>query len=242
MLGSATTGMLDRSKEAGGCDAVTILVVEDEEGIVSFVRRGLEDAGHRVVTASDGVDGLVMALSTDVELIVLDLGLPHLSGEEVLRRLRLRRPSVPVIVLTAKDAVSDRIANLDAGADDYMVKPFSVNELLARVRARLRTGGQDRADALTAGDITLDLARHIAFVAGATISLSAREFDLLSVFLHHPGQVFSQTRLLDLVWGYDFDGASNVVEVYISQLRRKLGAEHIQTVRGVGYRLSDGAR
>ncbi|PWV49150.1 response regulator transcription factor [Nocardiopsis sp. L17-MgMaSL7] len=219
---------------------MAILVVEDEEGIVSFLRRALENAGHTVVTASDGVDGLVMALSTDVELVVLDLGLPGLAGEEVLRRLRLRRPSVPVIVLTAKDAVSDRIVNLDAGADDYVVKPFSVNELLARIRARLRTSAPDRADAVTARGVTLDMGGHTAFVDGVVVALSAREFALLSVLLHHPSQVFSQAQLLDLVWGYDFDGASNVVEVYVSQLRRKLGADRIQTVRGVGYRLSGG--
>lgn len=219
---------------------MAILVVEDEEGIVSFLRRALENAGHTVVTASDGVDGLVMALSTDVELVVLDLGLPGLAGEEVLRRLRLRRPSVPVIVLTAKDAVSDRIVNLDAGADDYVVKPFSVNELLARIRARLRTSASDRTDAVTARGVTLDMGGHTAFVDGVVVALSAREFALLSVLLHHPSQVFSQAQLLDLVWGYDFDGASNVVEVYVSQLRRKLGADRIQTVRGVGYRLSGG--
>ncbi|MFD6097680.1 response regulator transcription factor [Nocardiopsis flavescens] len=219
---------------------MAILVVEDEEGIVSFVRRGLESAGHRVLVASDGVDGLAMALSDDVELVVLDLGLPGIPGEEVLRRLRRRRPSVPVIVLTAKDGVSDRVANLDAGADDYMVKPFSVSELLARVRARLRTGGQERGDVLAAGGIELDLGARTASVAGATVTLSAREFALLEVLVRHPGQVFSQPQLLDRVWGYDFDGASNVVEVYVSQLRRKLGARRIVTVRGVGYRLDDG--
>lgn len=218
---------------------MAILVVEDEEGIVSFVRRGLESAGHRVLVASDGVDGLAMALSDDVELVVLDLGLPGIPGEEVLRRLRRRRPSVPVIVLTAKDGVSDRVANLDAGADDYMVKPFSVSELLARVRARLRTGGQERGDVLAAGGIELDLGARTASVAGATVTLSAREFALLEVLVRHPGQVFSQPQLLDRVWGYDFDGASNVVEVYVSQLRRKLGARRIVTVRGVGYRLDD---
>ncbi|MEU0492822.1 response regulator transcription factor [Nocardiopsis changdeensis] len=221
---------------------MAILVVEDEEGIVSFVRRGLESAGHRVLVASDGIDGLTMALSPDVELVVLDLGLPGIPGEEVLRRLRSRRPSVPVIVLTAKDAVSDRVANLDAGADDYMVKPFSVSELLARVRARLRTGGQERADVLAAGGIVLDLGARTASVDGATVTLSAREFGLLEVLVRHPGQVFSQPQLLDRVWGYDFDGASNVVEVYVSQLRRKLGAERIVTVRGVGYRLDGGDR
>ena|SRR5690606_15328662 len=221
---------------------MAILVVEDEQGIVSFVRRGLETAGHQVLVASDGIDGLAMALASDVELVVLDLGLPGLPGEEVLRRLRRRRPSVPVIVLTAKDAVSDRVANLDAGADDYMVKPFSVNELLARVRARLRGGGQERGDVLAAGGVTLDLGARTASVDGRTVTLSAREFTLLKVLVQHPGQVLSQPQLLDLVWGYDFEGASNVVEVYVSQLRRKLGAERIETVRGAGYRLADGPR
>ncbi|MFW5418457.1 response regulator transcription factor [Nocardiopsis sp. CNT-189] len=221
---------------------MAILVVEDEQGIVSFVRRGLESAGHQVLVASDGIDGLAMALASDVELVVLDLGLPGLPGEELLRRLRKRRPSVPVIVLTAKDAVSDRVANLDAGADDYMVKPFSVNELLARVRARLRGGGQERGDVLAAGGVTLDLGARAASVDGRTVTLSAREFTLLKVLVQHPGQVLSQPQLLDLVWGYDFEGSSNVVEVYISQLRRKLGPGRIETVRGVGYRLADGPR
>ncbi|MFC9090850.1 response regulator transcription factor [Nocardiopsis dassonvillei] len=221
---------------------MAILVVEDEEGIVSFVRRGLETAGYQVLTAADGIDGLTMALSSDVDLVVLDLGLPGIPGEEVLRRLRARRPSVPVIVLTAKDAVSDRVANLDAGADDYMVKPFSVSELLARVRARLRGGGQERGDVLAAGGVVLDLGARTASVEGRTVNLSAREFALLEVLIRHPTQVFSRPQLLDRVWGYDFDGASNVVEVYVSQLRRKLGSGRIQTVRGAGYRLGDGAR
>jgi DNA-binding response OmpR family regulator len=216
---------------------VAILVVEDEDGIVAFVRQGLEAAGYHVLVASDGIDGLAMALSPDVELVVLDLGLPGIPGEEVLRRLRARRPSVAVIVLTAKDAVSDRIANLDAGADDYVVKPFSVSELLARVRARLRSSGQERADVLAVGGLVLNLGTRTVAVDGRIVTLSAREFALLEVLVRNPGQVLSQPQLLDRVWGYDFDGASNVVEVYVSQLRRKLGAEWIETVRGAGYRL-----
>ncbi|MBB5791160.1 response regulator transcription factor [Jiangella mangrovi] len=219
---------------------MAILLVEDEAGIVAFVRRGLENAGYQVVVADDGIDGLVMALSSEVEIVVLDLGLPGIPGEELLRRLRRRRPSVPVIVLTARDSVSDRVANLDAGADDYMVKPFSMSELLARIRARLRGGDQGRGDVLAVGPLTLHLGAHTAAVDGRTVTLSAREFALLEVLIRHPGQVFSQPQLLDRVWGYDFEGASNVVEVYISQLRRKLGGDLIQTIRGAGYRLGTG--
>jgi DNA-binding response OmpR family regulator len=217
---------------------VAILVVEDEDGIVAFVRRGLEAAGYVVMVAEDGIDGLALALHDDVELVVLDLGLPGIPGEEVLRRLRLRRPNLPVIVLTAKDTVEDRVANLEAGADDYVVKPFSFSELLARVRARLRTSGQGRSDVLAAGDLLLDLGARSVTIDGGVVELSAREFALLEVLVRNAGQVLSQTQLLDRVWGYDFDGSSNVVEVYVSQLRRKLGSERISTVRGSGYRLT----
>jgi DNA-binding response OmpR family regulator len=217
---------------------VAILLIEDEAGISRFVQQGLESAGYQVLVAANGDDGLAMALRDEVEVVVLDLGLPGLPGEEVLRRLRQRRPSVPVIVLTAKDAVSDRVANLDAGADDYMVKPFSFSELLARIRARLRTGAQQRADALSVGPLTLDLQTRTVTVDDRVVDLSTREFSLLEVMMRHPGHVMSQTQLLDRVWGYDFDGSSNVVEVYVGHLRRKIGAERIQTVRGVGYRLA----
>jgi DNA-binding response OmpR family regulator len=140
-------------------------------------------------------------------------------------------------VLTAKDAVADRVANLEAGADDYVVKPFSFSELLARVRARLRTAGQVRSDTIAVGDLVLDLSARTVSVDGAVTELSAREFALLETFARHPGQVLSQVQLLDRVWGYDFDGSSNVVEVYVSHLRRRIGAHRIQTVRGAGYRL-----
>jgi DNA-binding response OmpR family regulator len=217
---------------------MAILLIEDEPGIARFVQQGVEEAGYTAFVATNGDDGLAMALRDDVELVVLDLGLPGLPGEEVLRRLRQRRPSVPVIVLTAKDAVSDRVANLEAGADDYMVKPFSFSELLARIRARLRTGAQQRADALSAGPLTLDLQTRTVTVDGGIVDLSTREFSLLEVLMRHPGHVMSQIQLLDRVWGYDFDGSSNVVEVYVGHLRRKIGVERIQTVRGVGYRLA----
>jgi DNA-binding response OmpR family regulator len=216
---------------------MAILLIEDEEGIITFVRRGLEAAGHQVLVAGDGLDGLAMALAADVDLVVLDLGLPGIPGEEVLRRLRQRRPNVPVIVLTAKDAVADRVANLEAGADDYLVKPFSFSELLARIRARLRNAGQSRADTIAVGDLVLDLSSRTVAVDGSVTDLSAREFALLEMFARNPGHVLSQVQLLDRVWGYDFDGSSNVVEVYVGHLRRKIGAARIQTVRGVGYRL-----
>jgi DNA-binding response OmpR family regulator len=218
---------------------MAILLIEDEDGIVTFVRRGLESAGFTVLVASDGVEGLAIALTDAVELIVLDLGLPGIPGEEILRRVRQRRPSVPMIVLTAKDSVADRVANLDAGADDYVVKPFSFSELLARIRARLRTADQTRADAIAVGDLVLDLAARSVSVGGTTQDLSAREFALLEVFARNPGHVLSQVQLLDRVWGFDFTGSSNVVEVYVGHLRRKIGVHRIQTVRGVGYRLVD---
>jgi DNA-binding response OmpR family regulator len=216
---------------------VAVLLIEDEQGIVTFVRKGLEAAGYQVIVADDGIDGLAMALSEGVELVVLDLGLPGVPGEEVLRRLRARRRTVPVIVLTAKDDVADRVANLEAGADDYVVKPFSFSELLARVRARLRTADQVRSDTIAVGDLVLDLAAKTVDVGGIVEDLSAREFALLEVLARHPGQVLSQVQLLDRVWGYDFDGSSNVVEVYVSHLRRLIGPDRIQTVRGAGYRL-----
>lgn len=216
---------------------MAILVVEDEDGIVTFLRRGFEAAGYSMLAAGDGLTGLELSQRDDVELVVLDLGLPGMRGEEVLRRLRERRPSLPVIVLTAMDGVADRVANLDAGADDYLVKPFSFSELLARVRARLRTADQPVGSAVSAGGLQLDLRTRQALCEGKRITLSAREFALCEVLVRHAGQVLSQTQLLDQVWGYDFDGSSNVVEVYVRHLRRKIGAHWIETVRGAGYRL-----
>jgi DNA-binding response OmpR family regulator len=223
--------------EHGG---VTLLVVEDEPGITAFVRQGLEAAGYPVATASDGWEGLDLAQREDVRLVILDLGLPGLPGEQLLARLRQLRPALPVIVLTAKDTVEDRVAGLEAGADDYVVKPFSFSELLARVRARLRQPTQTTSTTLVAGDLVLDVLTRHATVAGKEVTLSTREFVLLETLMRHPGQVMSRPQLLDRVWGYDFDGASNVVEVYVGHLRRKLGANRIETVRGAGYRLVGG--
>ncbi len=215
----------------------TIAVIEDEAAIVRFLERGLRAEGHVVLDAADGVVGLALASRPEVELVILDLGLPRLGGADVLAQLRARRPDVPVIVLTARDAVADRVAALDAGADDYVVKPFSLSELLARVRARLRPRDQAVAWAVEAGGITLDLRTREAEVDGRRTALSTREFALLEALLRHPGQVLSQAQLLDQVWGYDFDGGSNVVEVYVRHLRNKLGKDRIETVRGAGYRI-----
>ena len=214
-----------------------IVVIEDEVGISDFVRRGLESAGFTVVVAADGLSGLQLAQHEDVKLVILDLGLPGLPGEQVLTRLRSVRPALPVIVLTAKGAVSDRVTNLEAGANDYVVKPFSFSELLARVRVQLRRPDQASPVLLEGGGLTLDVRTREVRVDGKTTTLSSREFTLLEVLLRHPGQVLSQTQLLDQVWGYGFEGASNVVETYVRHLRRKIGADRIQTVRRAGYRL-----
>ena len=216
---------------------MAILVVEDEPGIVTFLRDGLQAAGYQMIHAPDGPSGLSLALRDDVELVVLDLGLPGLPGEELLVRLREQRADLPVIVLTAKATVADKVANLDAGADDYLVKPFSFSELLARIRARLRSTGQPSATVIEVAGFRLDLTGRYASVDGRTVALSSREFVLAEVLARHAGQVLSKAQLLDQVWGYDFDGASNVVEVYIRHLRNKIGADRIETIRHAGYRM-----
>lgn len=214
-----------------------VLIVEDEDRIAAFVERGLKAEGFTVQRAADGEAGLALACRDEVDLVILDLMLPVLPGEQVLERLRARRPDVPVIVLTAKDAIEDRVRNLNSGADDYVTKPFSFAELLARVHARLRARDQATSAVLEAGDLRLDLRARTAHVDGRAVTLTAREFALLETFMRHPGQVLSQVQLMDRVWGYDFEPGSNVVEVYVGYLRRKLRADLIETVRGAGYRL-----
>jgi len=216
---------------------VRILVVEDEPKIGAFLKRGLQAEGFSVAVTNDGERGLAQALADDVDLVILDLILPGLSGEQVLERLRRRRRSLPVIVLTAKDAISDRVANLEAGADDYLTKPFSFSELLARIRARLRTAQSASAVELECGPLKLDVRLREVRVEGRRAELTPREFALLETFMRHPGQVLSQAQLLDQVWGYDHDPGSNIAEVYVGYLRRKLRPGLIETVRGVGYRL-----
>lgn len=214
-----------------------ILVAEDEPRIASFVAKGLSASGLVPEIAGDGGSALALALTGDYDLLVLDIGLPGMDGFEVLRRIREAGSSIPIIILTARDSASDTIAGLEGGADDYMPKPFSFGELLARIRVRLRPASSDAAATeLGSGGVTLDLRSRQVRAGGRTSDLSAREFLLLEAFLRHPGQVLSREQLLSHVWGYDFEPESNVVEVYIRYLRRKLGASSIETIRGMGYR------
>jgi len=215
---------------------VNVLIIQDEARITSFIKRGLEAEGFAVLTSSDGAEGLRLSESSDFDLIILDLVLPTVSGEEVLTQIREGGSKVPVIVLTAKDTVSDRVANLDAGADDYVTKPFSLAELLARVRARLRSADQTVSTRISHGRVTVDVLAREALIEGRSVELTSREFALLETLMHHPGQVLSQPQLIDQVWGYDHDTRSNVVEVYVGYLRRKLHPDVVETVRGAGYR------
>jgi DNA-binding response OmpR family regulator len=217
-----------------------ILIVEDEDRIVSFLQKGLEANGHSTMAVGDGITGAAVATDADFDLVILDVGLPGQDGFAALAQIRQRGERVPVIVLTARDATADTVAGFDAGADDYVTKPFRFEELLARVRARLRDQGTSEQTMIEAGDVVLDLRRRTVTVEGRSIELSAREFALAETLFRHPGQVLSREQLLSMVWGYDFEPESNVVDVYIGYLRRKLGAARIETVRGMGYRLRAG--
>jgi len=218
-----------------------ILVVEDEEGIADFVRRGLEGEGYEVTCAFDGIEGEAQALGGDFNLVVLDQMLPGRDGLAVLQRIRETLPGLPVILLTARGEVADRVAGLDAGAVDYMAKPFAFDELAARVRAHLRKPEPARPTHLEAGDIAIDLIRRRVTRRGAEASLSAREFDLLAFLVRHADRVVSREEILSAVWGYEHDPRTNVVGVYVGYLRRKLALPSrpapIETVRGAGYRL-----
>lgn len=217
-----------------------ILVAEDEERISTFVRKGLDSNGFATTVVADGRSAYDAARSGEYDLLILDLGLPEMDGFTVLRRLREDRVELPVLILTARDSVTDKVAGLSGGADDYLAKPFAFDELLARVRLRLRPEGVAEPTVLQVGDLGLDLRTRRAHVAGRAVDLSAREFALAETFCRHPDQVLSREQLLSQVWGFDFDPGSNVVEVYIRYLRRKIGAERIETVRGMGYRLRVG--
>jgi DNA-binding response OmpR family regulator len=217
-----------------------VLVIEDDARIANFVQRGLEGDGHRVVVAGSGEDGLIEAVDPDINLVVLDLTLPGMDGTEVLSRLRRDSPDLPILVLTARDAIAEKVRVLDAGANDYLTKPFALDELLARARVLARRRGQASGARLEAGGLVLDLRTRTAQRAGATVALSTREFNLLAYLMQHAGQVLSRTQILAAVWEVDFDPQSNVVDVYVRYLRRKIDGEgepsRIESVRGAGYR------
>ena len=214
-----------------------ILIVEDEAPFASFLEKGLSANGYTTKVAPDGTTAAAIADDEEFDLVILDLGLPDIDGLDVLRMLRQRGATLPVIILTARDDTDDKVSGLDAGASDYITKPFSLEELLARVRARLREESRVEVTVLEAGEVALDLRTRRATVSGKTIPLTAREFTMLETFMRHSDQVLSREQLLSHVWGYDFDPGSNVVEVYVGYLRKKLGDELIETVRGMGYRL-----
>ena len=223
--------------------AMRILVVEDELKMAGLLRRGLQEEGHAVDLARTGDDALWMARATKYDAVVLDLMLPGLDGIEVCRRLRDGGVWAPVLMLTARDGVDDRVAGLDAGADDYLPKPFSFAELLARLRALVRRGAGERPAVLQVGDLRLDPATRRAWRGDVEVKLSAKEFALLEAFMRRPGDVLSRYQLLEHAWDYGYENRSNVVDVYVRYLRDKVdrpfGRASIETVRGVGYRLRD---
>ncbi|MDJ1371419.1 response regulator transcription factor [Gulosibacter molinativorax] len=221
-----------------------ILIIEDETRISDFVSKGLAAEGFTSQAAATGAEGLGLALSGGFELVILDLGLPDIDGFEVLRKIRMVDEDLPVIILTARTSGADTVAGLTGGANDYVPKPFRFPELVARVRLRMKDAAKEAeaaADAghelLTHADLTLDPVRHLVTIGKRTVELSSREFDLAEMFLRYPGQALTREQLLRNVWGFDYDTASNVVDVYVRYLRNKLGASRFATVRGVGYRL-----
>lgn len=217
-----------------------ILIVEDEPGIASFLEKGLRAEGFTTMVAEDGESASSIARDEAFDLMILDLGLPGKDGREVLADVRRRGETMPVIILTARGSVQDTVSGLEGGADDYVTKPFSFQEVLARVRVRLRDAPTADTTVLERGGISLDLRTRKATVDGLEIDLSAREFSLAETLMQHPGQVLSREQLLSQVWGYDFDPGSNVVDVYVGYLRKKLGSDRIETVRGMGYRFLAG--
>jgi two-component system copper resistance phosphate regulon response regulator CusR len=214
-----------------------ILIAEDEPRIASFVEKGLSSNGFAVTVVSDGPSAYDYAMTGEFDLLVLDIGLPGMDGFEVLGKLRAGRNAIPVIVLTARTSVHDTVAGLEGGADDYMPKPFRFEELLARVRLRLTSERAGDLTVLVCGGLRLDLRTRRARIDGHDVDLSAREFALAETFMRHPCQVLTREQLLSHVWGYDYDPGSNVVDVYVRYLRRKLGAQRFVTLRGMGYRL-----
>ncbi|AMY51635.1 response regulator transcription factor [Rhodococcus fascians] len=216
-----------------------ILIAEDNVRISSFIEKGLRANGFTTTTVADGISAIDYATTGDFDLVVLDLGLPGKDGFEVIESLRGAGVGIPVIILTARDSVRDTVTGLEGGADDYMTKPFRFEELLARVRLRLRGGDREPSvSVLESGSLAVDLHTRRAVVNGVVVSLTSREFVLLEMFLRHPRQVLSREQILSHVWGYDFDPGSNVVDVYVRMLRKKIGSDRIETVRGMGYRLA----
>lgn len=224
-----------------------ILIVEDEHRITDFVSKGLLAEGFDPTAVATGSEGLREVFEDDYALVILDLGLPDMDGLEVLKKIRIRHPELPVIILTARSSGTDTVTGLTSGADDYVPKPFRFPELVARVRLRLRHHGataeetsddaEPDQEILTHADLVLEPVRHLVTLNHETVDLSPREFDLAETFLRHPGQALTRDQLLARVWGDDFEGSSNVVDVYLRYLRNKLGASRFATVRGIGYRL-----
>ncbi len=222
-----------------------VLIVEDEHKIAAFIKRGLEENAYAVDVAYDGEEGYEWAQNFPYDIIILDVMLPKLDGVALCKRLRAKGGNASVLMLTAKDAVEDRVAGLDAGADDYLVKPFAFQELLARLRALRRRGGDQRTTQLRVADLTLDLVTHLAERDDQSIDLTTKEFALLELFMRHPNQILSRTVIAEHVWDYDFYSQSNIVDVYVRYLRKKIDdpfdEKLIQTVRGAGYRLAEGS-
>lgn len=222
---------------------MNVLIVEDDAGIATFLAKGLKAEGYAPVIAADGdhARSVAASLGDDLDLVLLDLALPGTSGQDILRRWRSQGLTVPVIILTASDEVADKVRGLDAGATDYVTKPFAFEELLARIRAALRTAEQVSATELVVSDLRLDLLAKVAWRDGRRIDLAPREWALLELFMRNPNQILSRVQILNHVWEYSFDPGSNVVDVYVGYLRRKLnvgdGPVLVQTVRGAGYRL-----
>lgn len=222
-----------------------ILIVEDEAGVAGFVEQGLTEAGYAVDVARNGTDGLEYALAFEYDAMILDIMLPKINGLDVLREMRNQHVKTPVLLLTARDGLDDRVQGLDVGADDYLVKPFAFPELLARIRALMRRPPLQSGNMLQMGDLQMDISQREVRRAGKLIVLSPREFSLLELLLRHPNQVLSRTQIVEHIWNFDFYSETNVVDVYIGYLRRKIDREFdpplIHTVRGVGYRLGVGA-
>ncbi|MGF6822545.1 DNA-binding response OmpR family regulator [Microbacterium sp. ZKA21] len=215
----------------------SILIADDEPRIAGFLEKGLRAAGFATRVANNGRQALDLALTDEFDLLILDVNMPEMTGFEVLEQLRGSGSQLPIIMLTVRIELRDTVAGLEGGADDYIAKPFRFEELLARVRLRMRQTRTPTANELMHGDLVIDLSARRARIDGIDIDLTAREFALAEEFVRHPGQVLSREVLLSRIWGYDFDPGSNVVDVYIGHLRGKLGAERIETVRGMGYRM-----